>query len=175
MDSAFVELSWIFRQKSNRYCVLLTMKFSIISSQFCDVTCESESLSKQLDDFPPIFARKMISQDDLTGVMKEYAVNNNLLKKPSPNIISCKNKKQMLFTTCQLVQLIEFGLTVSNITEFYQYRTAAALEKFFKEIIALRQKAFEEDNTIAVNYFKSLLNRCFMLGKKKFLMCEFFK
>ena len=94
------------------------------------------------DDFPPIFKLAEIGRDHLSGHMKNYVLNNNLLPTPQKMLISTMFAENHVFISPQIRwfnQQNKFHKSdvfrIFNITDFLQFVPKKSFEPFKNEII----------------------------------------
>ena len=88
------------------------------------VQCDLEvpdGLKYKLSNFPPIFKNFNVSRADIGDYMREYAIENNLLKQPQRMLISSFKMENGTIITPLLNFYLSLGLKCTNIYRFVQY------------------------------------------------------
>ena len=88
------------------------------------VQCDLEvpdGLKYKFSNFPPIFKNFNVSRADIGEYMREYAIENNLLKQPQRMLISSFKLENGTIITPLLNFYLSLGLKCTKIYRFIQY------------------------------------------------------
>ena len=89
------------------------------------VQCDLEvpaGLKYMFSNFPSIFKNFNVSQANIGDYMRDYAVDNNLLKQPQRMLFSSFNLENGTIITPLLNFCISIGLKCTRIYRFVQYK-----------------------------------------------------
>ena len=87
-------------------------------------------LKQLFNEFPPIFKNAMVGREDVGELMKGFAEENGLLKKPRKMLISSYFGDKILLTTPLAKWYLDHGLVITKIYEFVEYTPEKPFEKF---------------------------------------------
>ena len=87
-------------------------------------------LKQFFNEFPPIFKNAMVGREDVGELMKGFAEENGLLKKPRRMLISSYFGEKILLTTPLAKWYLDHGLVITKIYEFVEYNPEKPFEKF---------------------------------------------
>ena len=87
-------------------------------------------LKQFFNEFPLIFKNAMVGREDVGELMKEFAEENELLKKPRKMLISSYFGEKILLTTPLAKWYLDHGLVITKIYEFVEYNPEKSFEKF---------------------------------------------
>lgn len=109
-------------------------------------------------DLPPLFKRVEISREDLSAKMRDYCESHDLLKHPTPQLVTGYHMTDLLYYSHYVRFLLEHGVHFFNVKRFYQYRTAPILRGFLTNIAKRRMEAQAAGNEIKSNNLKLICN-----------------
>ena len=102
-------------------------------------------LKYKFSNFPPIFKNFNVSRADIGDYMRDYAVENNLLKQPQRMLISNFNLENGTISTPLLNFYIILGLKCTRIYRFVQYTPRKCFNTFVQSVVDARRG--EDENT----------------------------
>ena len=91
-------------------------------------------LKQLFNEFPPIFKNAMVGREDVGELMKGFAEENGLLKKPRKMLISSYFGEKILLTTPLAKWYLDHGLVITKIYEFVEYAPEKPFEKFSLDV-----------------------------------------
>jgi len=112
-------------------------------SLFGMVECDLETpedLKLAFSEFQPISKHANVSREDIGDLMKEFAIQNNLLKSPTKALLNSYHGTKMLFATPLLKWLLEHGLRVTKIYQVVQYTPSECFKDFGQEVMDARRQ-----------------------------------
>ena len=86
-------------------------------------------------EFQPNQKRAKISRDDIGEHMKRFAIENDLLKKPTQSLLSSYFATKILLATPLLKWYLSHGLIVTKVYQVIQFKPVKCFEKFGEEIV----------------------------------------
>ena len=127
------------------------------------VQCDLEvpaGLKYKFSIFPPIFKNFNVSRADIGDYMRDYVVENNLLKQPQRMLISSFNLKNGTIITPLLNFYISFKCT--RIYRFVQYTPRKCFNAFVESVVDARRGDDENpDSSVVVETMKLLGNNSY--------------
>ena len=109
------------------------------------VQCDLEvpdGLKYKFSNFPPIFKNFNVSRADIGDYMRDYAIDNDLLKQPQRMLISSFKLENGSFITPLLNFYLSLGLKCTKIYRFVQY-TKNASTILFNRLLMLEELEME--------------------------------
>ena len=126
------------------------------------VQCDLEvptGLKYKFSNFPPIFKNFNVSRADIGDYMRDYAVENNLLKQPQRMLISSFNLENGTIITPLLNFYISLGLKCTRIYRFVQYTPRKCFNTFVQSVVDARRSGDENpDSSVVAETMKLLGN-----------------
>ena len=86
------------------------------------------------NEAPFIFKNAMVGRKDVGELMKGFAEENGLLKKPRRMLISSYFGEKILLTTPLAKWYLDHGLEITKIYEFIKYNPKKPFEKFAMDV-----------------------------------------
>ena len=124
----------------------------------CDLEVP-EHMREEFANFPPIFKNTLVSRADIGDHMRQYAEENDLLKKPRKMLISSYFLKDGIVTTPNLQFYLSLGLKCSNITRFVQYQPKKCFKKFVDDVVEARRNGDKnKESTVVAETMKLIGN-----------------
>ena len=127
-----------------------------------------EHLKEKCSDFPMIIKNVRVSRDDLSLYMKEFAEENDYLKKPRKTLVSSYFGTNHFVSSNMLNFYLEMGLVVTQIYEFIEFYPEACFKELAEEIVETRRKGDRDPDLQVVALTKKLI------GMLKFLFLNLF-
>ena len=100
----------------------------------CDLVVPDELKSK-FANFPPIFKNTEVERDDIGDYMKNYAIENEMLKHPQRMLISSFKLENGTVITPLFNFYMELGLQCTNIYRFVQYFPRECFNNFVQSVV----------------------------------------
>ena len=130
------------------------------------------------DEFPPLCENMTIGQDDLQGIMRDFAKENGLLTKPTKLLVAKLSVKNGVFITPQIQWFYlendkhkEEVFIIEDVTDFLEFNPKKSFSKFVKEGIKDRIAGdFDPDKKILSYISKTVLNSAYgktLINKNK--------
>jgi G:T-mismatch repair DNA endonuclease (very short patch repair protein) len=91
-------------------------------------------------EFQPVIKRASVSKEDIGSVMKRFADENGLLKKPSETLLCSYHGNKILLATPLLRWYLGKGLKVTKVYQVIQYKPMKCFEKFGQEVMKARRE-----------------------------------
>ncbi len=104
----------------------------------CDLAVP-DRLHDHFEEMPPIFKHATVGLDDIGSHMREFAVNNQLLKQPRKSLIGSMRASQIMLGTPLLKWYLEHGLVVSRIYQVIQYTPKRCFREFGERVTEARR------------------------------------
>ena len=118
-----------------------------------------DGLKYHLSNFPPIFNNFNVSRADIGDYMREYAIENNLLKQPQRMLISSFKLENGTIITPLLNFYLSLGLKFTKIYRFVQYTPKKCFNSFVQSVVDARRAGDENpDSSVAAETMKLLGN-----------------
>ena len=92
-----------------------------------------DGLTYKFSNFPPIFKSSNVSRADIGDYMREYAIENNLLKQPQRILISSFKLENGKIITPLHNFYLSLGLKCTKICRFVQYTSKNCFSNFFSQ------------------------------------------
>ena len=109
--------------------------------------------------YPPIFKNFNVSRADIGDYMRDYAVENNLLKQPQRILISNFIMKNGIIITPLLNLYISLGLEFTRIYRFVQYTPRKSINTFVQSVVDARRGGDKNpDSSVVAETMKYLGN-----------------
>src|SRR5262249_17526356 len=105
-----------------------------------------EDLRSAFDRFPPIFVNREVGRNNIGPFMRQFAVENNLLKQPRRCLVSLHKAKRVLLISDLIRWYLDAGLIVTQVYFALQYKPRAWLSHIGERIIAVRRAADSDDS-----------------------------
>ena len=105
----------------------------------------------KFSNFPPIFKNFSVSGADIGDYMKDYAIDNDLLKQPQRILISSFKLENRTVITPLLNFYLSLGLKCTKIYRFVQYTPKKCFNNFFQWVVDAGRVGHEnpESNVVA--------------------------
>ena len=100
-----------------------------------------EHLQFQFSEMPPIFKHVLLSKDDLSDEMREFAMTHDILSQPQKSLIGSFYGKKILVLTSLLKWYLQHGLIVSDIYQVIQFRGYNCFTNFAESVCNMRREA----------------------------------
>lgn len=104
----------------------------------CDVTTPHH-LREILEDMQPIIKHPMMGCDDGGPIMKRFAEEHGLLKKPTTVLLASYYADDIILATLLLKWLSERGIRVTKVHEVVQCKRVRCCQRFGEEVMAARR------------------------------------
>ena len=124
------------------------------------VQCDLEvpdGLKYKFSNFPPIFKNFNVSRADIGDYMRDYAIDNDLLKQPQRMLISGFKLKNGTVITPLLNFYLSLGLKCTKIYRFVQYTPKKCLTNFVQSVVDARRVGDENPESSVVAETMKLL------------------
>ena len=129
------------------------------------VQCDLEvpdGLKYKFSNFPPICKNFNVSRANIGDYMREYAIENNLLKQPQRMLISSFKLENGTIITPLLNFCLSLGLKCTKIYRFVQYTLKKCFNNFVQLVVDARGASDEDpDSSVVAETMK-------LLGKSSF-------
>ena len=117
----------------------------------------SRRIKVQFSNFPPIFKNFNVSRADIGDYMREYAIENNLLKQPQRMLISRLKLENRTIITPLLNFYLSLGLKCTKIYRFVQCTSKKCFNNFVQSVVDARRAGDENaDSSVVTETMKSL-------------------
>ena len=124
----------------------------------CDIEIP-DGLKYKFSNFPTIFKKYNVSRADIGDYMREYAIENNLLKQPQRMLISSFKLENATIITPLLNFYLGLGLKCTKIYRFFQYTPKKCFNNFFQSVVDARRADDENpDPSVVAETMKLLGN-----------------
>jgi hypothetical protein len=123
----------------------------------CDMRLNGEA-RKYFKQHYPIFKRATITRESLSEPIKGYCARHNLFKTPTTQLVTSTHAEQVLYHTHFLKWLLEHDVTVTNITEVYQFEHRHLFTGFIDHCAGRRAEAILNGQKLTSQTLKLLLN-----------------
>ena len=124
----------------------------------CDLKVP-DGLNYKFSNFPPIFKNFNVSRADIGEYMREYAIENNLLKQPQRKLISSFKLENGTIITPLLNFYLSLGLKCTKIYRFVQYTPEKCFNNFVQSVVDARRVGDENpDSSVVAETMKLLGN-----------------
>ena len=124
------------------------------------VQCDLEvpdGLKYKFSNFPPIFKNFNISRADIGDYMRDYAIDNDLLKQPQRMLISSFKWENGTVITPLLNFYLSLGLKCTKIYRFVQYTPKKCFNNFVQSVVDARRVGDENPESSVVAETMKLL------------------
>ena len=124
------------------------------------VQCDLEvpdGLKYKFSNFPPIFRNFNVSRADIGYYMRDYAIDNDLLKQPQRMLISSFKLENGTVITQLLNFYLSLGLKCTKIYRFVQYTPKKCLNNFVQSVVDARRVGDENPESSVVAETMKLL------------------
>ena len=108
----------------------------------CDLVVPDELKSK-FANFPPIFKNTEVGRNDIGDYMKNYAIENEMLKHPQRMLISSFKLENGTVITPLFNFYMELGLQCTKIYQFVQYSPRNCFNNFVQSVVDARREGDE--------------------------------
>ena len=105
----------------------------------CDLVVPDELKSK-FANFPPIFKNTEVERNDIGDYMKNYGIDNEMLKHPQRMLISSFKLENGTVITPLFNFYMELGLQLIKIYSFVQYSPRKCFNKFVQSVVDARRE-----------------------------------
>ena len=124
----------------------------------CDLVVPDELKSK-FANFPPIFKNTEVGRDDIGDYMKNYAIENEMLKHPQRMLISSFKLENGTVITPLFKFYMELGLQCTKNYRFVQYSPRKCFNNFVQSVVDARRGGDENPlSGVVVETMKPLGN-----------------
>ena len=106
----------------------------------CDIYVP-DNLKELFSEMPPIFKHALLSRNDLSEEMLDYALEHNILRQPQKTLIGSYFGKKVLILTTLLQWYLTHGLVVSRIYQVVQFHGHKCFTKFGESVCQMRRAA----------------------------------
>ncbi|XP_075263345.1 uncharacterized protein LOC142354893, partial [Convolutriloba macropyga] len=118
-----------------------------------------DGLKYKFSNFPPIFKNFNVSRANIGENMREYAIENNLLKQPQRMLISSFKLENGTIITPLLNFYLSLGLKCTKIYRFVQYTPKKCFNNFVQSVVDARRAGDENtDSSVVAETMKLLGN-----------------
>ena len=108
----------------------------------CDLVVPDELKSK-FANFPPIFKNTEVGRNDIGDYMKNYAIENDMLKHPQRMLISSFKLENGTVITPLFNFYLELGLQCIKIYRFVEYSPRKCFNNFVQSVVDARREGDE--------------------------------
>ena len=108
----------------------------------CDLVVPDELKSK-FANFPPIFKNTEVGRNDIVDYMKNYAIENEMLKHPQRMLISSFKLENGTVITPLFNFYLELGLQCTKIYRFVEYSPRKCFNSFVQSVVDARREGDE--------------------------------
>ena len=116
-------------------------------------------LKYKFSNFPPICKNFNVSRADIGDYMRDYAIDNDLLKQPQRMLISSFKLENGTVITPLLNFYLSIGLKCTNFYRFVQYTPKKCFNNFFQSVVDARRVGDENpEPSVAAEKLKLLGN-----------------
>ena len=126
------------------------------------VQCDLEvpdGLKYKFSNFPPFLKNFIVSRADIGDYLREYAIENNLLKQPRRMLISSFKLENGTIITPLLNFYLSIGLKCTKIYRFVQYTPKKYFNNFVQSVVDARRAVDENpDSSVVAETMKLLGN-----------------
>ena len=124
------------------------------------VQCDLEvpdGLKYKFSNFPPIFKNFNVSRADIGDYMRDYTIDNDLLKQPQRMLISSFKLENGTVITPLLNFYLSLGLKCTKIYRFVQYTPKKCFNNFVQSVVDARRIGAENPESSVVAETMKLL------------------
>ena len=124
------------------------------------VQCDLEApdgLKYKFSNFPPIFKNFNVSRADNGDDMRDYAIDNDLLKQPQRMLISSFKLENGTVITPLLTFYLSLGLKCIKVYRFVQYTPKKCFNNFVQSVVDARRVGDENPESSVVAETMKLL------------------
>ena len=125
----------------------------------CDLVVPDELKSKYAN-FPPIFKNTEVGRNDIGDYMKNYAIENEMLKHPQRMLISSFKLENGTVITPLFNFYMELGLQCTKIYRFVQYSPRKLFNNFVQSVVDARREGDENPLSGVVAETMTVLVNC---------------
>ena len=104
----------------------------------CDLVVPDE-LNPKFANFHPIFKNTEVGRNDIGDCMKNYAIENEIIKQPQRMLISSFKIKNVTVITPVFNFYLELGLKCTKIYRFVQYTPRQCFNNFVQSVVDARR------------------------------------
>ena len=122
----------------------------------CDLDVP-DGLKYKFSNFPPIFKNFNVSRADIGDYMRDYAIDNDLLKQPQRMLISSFKLENGTVITPLLNFYLSLGLKCTKIYRFVQYTPKKCFNNFVQSVVDARRVGDENPESSVVAETMKLL------------------
>ena len=108
----------------------------------CDLVVPDDK-NQNLSNFPPIFKNTEIGRNDIGDFMKNFAIENKMLKHPQKMLISSFKLENGTVITLLFNFYLELGLQCTKIYRFVQYSPRKCFNNFVQSVVDAGREADE--------------------------------
>ena len=148
LDSEFkrpLDQCWTLTQEQILESVVNESLFGVVE---CDIRVP-ESLKEKFSEMCPIFKNIEISRGDIGEYMKQYAEENDIMRRPRRSLIGSLKGDNILLATPLLKWYLEHGLEVTKIYQVVEY-TPKPCFKSFGDAVSAARRAGDADPSKAI-------------------------
>ena len=126
------------------------------------VQCDFEvpdGLKYKFSNFPPMFKNFNVSRGDIGDYMRDYAIDDDLLKQPQRMLISSSKLENGTIITPLLNFYLNLGLKCTKIYRFVQYTPKKCFNNFVQSVDDARKAVDENlESSVVAETMKMLGN-----------------
>ena len=116
-----------------------------------------EHLQSYFSNFPPVLKNTVVSREDNSPLMREYAEKENIMPQPRKMLISSFFLTNGTIITPLLLFYLQLGLVCKKIQWFVQYTTRKCFINFVQPAVDARRQGDENPNSSVVAETMKLL------------------
>ena len=132
-----------YKRPLSTYSLLAKIKDgSLFGYVQCDLVVPDELKSK-FANFPPIFKNTEVGRNDIGDYMKNYAIENEMLKHPQRMLISSFKLEIGTVITPLFNFYLELGLQCTKIYRFVEYSPRKCFNNFVQSVVDARREGDE--------------------------------
>ena len=121
-----------------------------------------DELKSKFANFPPIFKNTEVGRNDIGDYMKNYAIENEMLKHPQRMLISSFKLENGTVITPLFNFFMELGLQCTKIYRFVQYSPRKCFNNFVQSVVDARREGDENPlSGVVAETMKLLGNSCY--------------
>jgi hypothetical protein len=128
----------------------------------CDIETP-QHLKEIFSEFQPIVKHAFISRDDVGDHMKNFAIENKLLRKPQKTLLCSYYGEKILLASPLLKWYLEHGLEVTHIYQIVQYKPECCFVRFGEEVMAARRAGDQDESKKILSDTSKLIGKTYLI------------
>lgn len=118
-----------------------------------------DKYKQAFSEFQPITKHSELTREDIGSHMKEFAIKNELLKRPTKTLLNSYYANKILLATPLLQWYLNHGLVCTQVYQVIQYKPAKCFQEFAKRVVTARIQGDQDSSK------KIISDNCKLIGK----------